>query len=189
MIIAVDLDDVLANTLENFIDFHNSTYKTSLKFSDFKSYALHDIIGLSFEEEAKRLEQFDKSKFFNKIKPLEGAQTAISQLSKKNKIVVITARTKSVATKTKRWLKKYFPEIDEVVFISQNYMGFIKTKAEVCKEFGAKVIIEDKTSFVNECANKGIKVMMLDYPWNQNVNGSSNIVRVRSWDDILKKLR
>lgn len=188
MIIAVDLDDVLADTLDNFIKFHNASYKTKLKFNDFKFYALHEIIGLSEEEEAKRLELFDKSKFFDKLKPLKGAQKAISELSKKNKIVVVTARTENVKEKTKKWLANYFPEIEDVTFISQGYMGFVKTKAEVCKSLGAAVIIEDKKSFVLECADAGIKVLMFDYPWNKDVKDDKNIIRVKSWKEILKKI-
>lgn len=188
MIIAIDLDDVLANTLEVFIKFHNQNFGTNLKFKDFKSYALHDIIGISEKDEAKRLELFDNSEFFDEIKPIKDAQQAISALSKKNKITVITARTLHVADKTKKWLSKYFPEINQIFFISSNYYGYLKTKAEVCKEIGAGIIIEDKEKFVIECAREGIKVLLFDYPWNSSIKGSRQIIRVKSWKEVIRNI-
>jgi len=188
MIIAVDLDDVLADTLHHFIEFHNKKYKTKLKFEDFKSYALHDIIGLTEEEEAKRLELFDKSKFFEALKPIPYSQEAVAKLSKKHKLIIITARTKNVEKRTIKWVKAYFPRIRDINFISSSYMGFVKTKAEVCKEIGADIIIEDKKSFIFECAREGVKVLLYDYPWNKDVKENSLITRVSSWKDILEKL-
>jgi 5'(3')-deoxyribonucleotidase len=188
MIVGIDLDDTLAASLDSFIEFHNEEYGTKLKFEDFKAYTLNEIIGLPREEEANRLDLFDKSKFFDKIKPIKGSQKAIRSLIKSNRLVIITARVKSMEKKTRDWLAKYFPELKEIVFISEDYKGYIKTKVEVCKEIGAEVMIDDKASFALECASEGIKVLLLDYPWNTNVKDGPLIVRVDSWEEILEKL-
>ena len=188
MIIAIDLDDILASTLERFIQFHNEKFSTNLTINDFTSYELQNIEGISNKEEAKRLKLFDNSKYFDTISPLKGSQTSISQLSKNHDIIVITARTRSVAKKTTAWIKKNFPEIKRVVFISEGYKHYCKMKSEVCKKVGAEVIIEDKKVFVEDCVSAGIKVFMFNYPWNKEIEDHPLIVRVNSWEEVVNKI-
>ena len=74
MIIAFDLDDTLADSLTSFIEFHNEKYGTSLKFEDFTKYTLNEITGLSKDEEIRRTEEFDNSKYYEEIKPIKTSE-------------------------------------------------------------------------------------------------------------------
>jgi uncharacterized HAD superfamily protein len=49
-VIGIDLDDVLLNFNDAFLDFHNSTYSTSNKREDITSFYLEEIWGISKEE-------------------------------------------------------------------------------------------------------------------------------------------
>ena len=188
MIIAIDLDDVLAASLEEFIDFHNKNYGTKLKKEDFTAYYLTKIMDISRKEENKRVDLFDKSKHSNNIKPIDGSQKAISNLSKKHKLIIVTSRPENLEKKTREWLLKHIPEIKEIYFIRKDYTGHKKTKAEVCKEIKADVVIEDNLHYALECANAGIKVLLMDYPWNKTKKKNKLIIRVGSWEDILRKI-
>ena len=188
MIIAIDLDDILAESLKSFIDFHNKNYKTKLKTGDFKSFYLQEIIYIDRKEELKRVRLFDDSRHFDEIPPLEGAREVVKELSKKNKLVIVTSRPQKQEKRTREWTLKYFPEIKEIFFIRKDYHRHSKTKAEVCKEIGASFLIEDKLDYAEECAKQGIKVLLLDYPWNRKNNLSRLITRVSSWKDIREKI-
>lgn len=191
MIIAVDLDDVLASSLAKFIEFHNKHYKTKLKIDNWDKYYLSDIIDLSREEELERVKHFESSKHFEEIKPIKGADKAIAHLSKKHKLVIITARPKSKEKETKTWLSKHIPEIKEVKFTHITHHIHHKTKLELCKEIGAEMIIEDNLNNAKMCAKAGIKAILFDYPYNQTKEKNPLITRVKSWDevlDIIKKL-
>ena len=187
MIIAIDLDDVLAKSLPSFIDFHNRNYKTNLKIDDFKKFFLAEIIALSREEEMKRVELFDESRDFDEIPPMEGAQEAVSKLGKTHELVIVTSRPQKQERRTLDWVKKNFPEIRKVLFIRQEYSGHSKTKAEVCTEIGAEVLIEDKPDYAEQCVEKGIKVLLFDYPYNRSTE-HKNITRVKSWKEVERVL-
>jgi len=61
MKIAIDLDDVLANSTDSFIEFYNKNYNGDLKHGDFTAFTLNEIRGVSVEEEHKILEDYDDS--------------------------------------------------------------------------------------------------------------------------------
>ena len=69
-IIAVDLDEVLSNTLVSVIEFHNHTYGTSLKLSDFETYNYWETWGGTKEESIERIRIFYGSPFYDKCSPL-----------------------------------------------------------------------------------------------------------------------
>ena len=188
MKIAVDLDDTLADSLTSFIEFYNKNYKPKIKYEDFIAYTLNEIIGISKEEENKILEQFDNSKYCDEVKPIKGAVEAIKKIIKKHEIVVITQRLKRFETKTRLWLAKYFPEIKDVFFIRNEYHKLVKSKAEICKEIGADILIDDAISNVVACEKAGIKVIVINYPWNQNKIFGKLVRRVKSWEEIASLL-
>ncbi|OIO41879.1 hypothetical protein COY00_03990 [Candidatus Pacearchaeota archaeon CG_4_10_14_0_2_um_filter_35_33] len=189
MRIAIDLDDVLADSLTTFIEFYNSNHQDKLKYEDFTSYTLNEINGTPKEEENKLLADFDNSPYFQDTKPMLKSQEAVMELSKKHELIIVTSRTLEKEEKTKAWLKKYFPEITKVYFTRHNYEASQKTKAEICEEIGADILIEDRLKYAKQTAEAGIKVLLFNYPWNQTKNLNSNIQRVKDWDEILTKLR
>ncbi len=188
MIIAVDLDDVLADSLTSFIEFYNKYYDKSLKYKDFTAYTLNEIKGISREEENKILEHFDESEYFDNIKPIKGAVEAVEELSKKHEIIIITSRTRDKEEKTKNWVRRFLKGIKRIYFIRQNYHEKPKTKVEICKEINANLLIEDNLTYAENCAKNGIKVLLFDYPWNQAENLPPLIKRVKSWIQISKIL-
>lgn len=188
MIIAVDLDDVLADSLVSFIEFHNKSYQTELKPESFTSYSIKDIFKISEEEEAKRLEEFDNSIHSVDIKPMIDSVDVIKNLSKKHKIIVITSRPKTIKNETEKWIKKYFSSIKEIYFTKEHYLGKTKTKTEICKEINAEIIIEDNLGWAENCAENGIRVLLFNYPWNQREKLHPLIKRVNSWKEILEIL-
>ena len=187
MIIAIDLDDVLADSLTAFIKFYNETHQDVLKHEDFTSYLLTDIRGISREEEYKLLKEFENSPHSKELKPMPKSQEAIKQLSKGNELVIVTSRLEEVRELTMLWLKKYFPELTRVYFTRIDYGKVRKSKAEICKEIQADILIEDNLKYAKEVAEAGIKVLLYDYPWNQTPE-TENIQRVKDWDEILSVL-
>lgn len=68
-------------------------------------------------------------------------------------------------------------------------MGENKSKSEICGELGISIFIEDNSSYALDCAKKGIKVLLLDKPWNKNYEKHPNIIKVNSWEEILERLK
>ena len=185
MKIGLDLDDVLADGTKKFIEFHNQKYSTNLSLHNIFTYAISEILGIPEELATERIKEFDKSIFSKKIIPIKGAKKIVQKLSKSNELIVITARPKSIEEGTIAWIKENFPEIKSIFFIYQNYVEKVKTKADVCLEQGVDLLIEDNLAHAFDCAKKGIKVLLLNYPWNQ-LEGKlpDKIQRVKSWEEI-----
>lgn len=187
MIVAIDLDDVLADFLTAFIEFFNENHDDKLKYSDFTAYTLNEIRGMPADKESHLLENFDKSEYFDKIESMRHSMEAIKKLAEKHELLIVTSRTISKEEKTKAWINKHFPDISKIYFTRENYFAEQKTKAEICKKIGAEILIEDNLKYANQCADAGIKVLLFDYPWNQG-NLNPLITRVKRWDEIVEVL-
>ena len=58
--VAVDIDEVLAYFTPRLVEFHNSTYGTSLEVSQFVSYEFHNVWGGSKEECSAKMNLFNE---------------------------------------------------------------------------------------------------------------------------------
>ena len=189
MKIAIDLDEILCEFLEGLIKYYNQRFKTSYKKEDFFSYNFWEVWGGDVERAKKIAQDFYDSDMMDEVLPVDGAIEGFKKISQNNKkIYIITSRHFSWRSKTEKWLAKYLDGyVKEIIFTSDFYKE-AKNKDEVCKEKNIKLIIEDNFDYARECANKGIKVILLDKPWNQKLARQENITRVNSWQEILAQI-
>ena len=117
---------------------------------------------------------------------MKDAIEVIEKLNKKHEIIIVTSRTKAKEEKTRKWIKRFINCAEEIFFIRKNYSEKPKTKAEICKEINADILIEDNLTYAKSCAENGIKVLLFNYPWNQARRLHPLIKRVRSWKEVLK---
>ena len=107
-----------------------------------------------------------------------------------NEIIIITSRPLIFKERTEIWLKKHFPKVHYTLIHSNDFHSTNKTKskADVCKELGIKIMIEDQDRYSLECAQSGIKVVLFDKAWNQSVV-HSNIFRVKTWKEAINYIK
>jgi hypothetical protein len=190
MIIGVDIDDVLGETNIAFDDFHNKKYGTNFKKEDHSTFDLALVWNLPTEEMVKRLRAFFSDGHHFNIEPVIGAKKALKELSKKHEIKIITARMEDFKSQTLEWLNKHYGEITLEVHHANHYYGLNNdTKSDICVKLGVEILIDDCLEFSLECAEKGIKVLLLDNPWNQIDNLPKNVTRVNDWNHILEKIK
>jgi uncharacterized HAD superfamily protein len=117
------------------------------------------------------------------------AKDSISELSKDYEIFFISSRV-DARNGTLESLNKHFSDVDFKMYFSSNpyYGNEGKTKGELCKELKIDFMVEDDVRHSEVCAKEGIKVFLLDKPWNQNCVEHENIVRVKNWKEIQEKL-
>ncbi len=184
MIIGIDIDQVLASTIEVFVEYHNEKYKTSLKMSDLTNYFFNEMTGDTLDGLFLKFDQFYASEYPDKILPLKGAVKSINDLITKNehRLCVITSRPLSVEILTRKWLEKNFGNNLQNLYFA--VLGTSRSKAEICKELGVKILIEDSLEFSEECRQYGTKVLLMDAPWNQKIL-IDGITRVYSWVEVM----
>jgi len=188
-VIAVDIDEVLADFLNDFVYFHNLMYKTSAKREDFKNYYLHEVLGIEREEMHIRYMEFKTFSLLERIKPIEGSIDGVKKLiSLGYEVHLLTARPREIEKETRKWLEIHFKGIDLPLHFSRDFRDKFVNKSEVAKKIGATMIIEDHIDNAIDCAENGIKVFLIDAPWNQTDDLPENVIRVKSWKEILKWL-
>lgn len=190
LLIAVDIDDVLAGFMNQLLIFMNKKLNKSLKRDDITNYSMWTVIGCSKKRFFECLFEFYNSEEFGNEPLIKGAVEAISQLSKKHRLVSITSRPNITKEKTSAWIKNNFPNMFSGIYhtnqISQS--GQKLCKGRICKELGVDLVIEDHLQYAKDCANNQIKVFLIDSPWNQTDKSSEMIERVYSWKEIFNKI-
>lgn len=189
MIIGIDIDEVLANQLDSLIKFYHETSGKLVRREDFHTQYWPDVLNLSLQEAQKLDHDFKSSTHFDNIEPIENAIESVNKLIKNNKIIIITSRPVIFKEKTDNWLRKHFKDLPMQIIHSADYQNLNKTmnKAQICKNLGIKLMIEDQDRYALECAEEEIKVILFDYPWNKNLN-HRNVIRVKNWLEALKEI-
>lgn len=188
-IIAVDIDEVLADFLSYFVYFHNLMYKTQASKEDMKKYYLHEVFNVEREEMSIRYLEFKSLHLLERLKPVEGSKTGIKKLIELGFVPhLVTARPQVIEKETRKWLSIHFPRYNFPIHFAHNLKGEFKKKSEICKEIGAETLIDDHIDNALDCAENGIMVFLMDAPWNQAGSLPEDVVRVKSWMDIIKKI-
>jgi len=185
------MDGVLADLTPRLVEFHNFTYKTTFKIVDYANYELSEVWQCSIEQKIKRIHQFYNSPYFKKITPLLDALPRVKYLSRKHSLILVTSRPHFIETSSQAWLNKYFPQqFSKIIHTNQITQKHEqkKSKSEICEEEKIEVMIEDALEYAIDCANKGIKVLLLNTVWNQKEKLPKNIKRVFNWEEIIRAI-
>ena len=190
--IGIDIDDTLLDFIGNYLIFHNQKYKTNLKREDFKTYSFNHSLGGTMNKAVNTVGEFYKTEIFKKIRPFSNSIDVINNLKKKYDLFIITSRPDFMVDETKEWINKYFPNKFSDIFFSYNHYtkrkNNGKTKAEICSDLEISILIDDSLEYALNCAEKGVKVLLLNARWNLN-GEHENIIRVKNWEEILEKLK
>ena len=185
MKIGIDIDEVLCETVRSFLKVVEVKKGIKKNFEDIFSYNLHEVFGISKGEILDLFEGFFKESF-NSLKLIEGAREGVRFLEKNHELFFITNRCNSIKEETLEFLEKFVPD-PKTHFSGEVYDGQGESKAEICKNLGIGVIVEDNGVNSIDYAKKGVKVLLLDKPWNQGCE-HENIFRCNDWRKILEKI-
>ena len=158
MRIGIDIDEILAASLDAMLDFHNGTYGTKLKQGDIFSYKLWEVWGGSEEEAAQKWHDFYETDHFAGVCPIAGAFAAMTVLKERgHELFAITARPHHIAKKTEDWLDEHFPAVFSGVRFANTYglNGSKHKKSDLCIELGIATLVEDDPRHATDCASRG----------------------------------
>lgn len=192
--IAVDVDDVLAAFADEFINFSNDKWSTRLTVDDFDEHWAK-AWKVDFEEEKKRITTLFESGIFKTARPHTKADHVLRQLAEGYKLVVLTAREKTLKQDTFDWLNHHFKDVfAEIHFSGQwdDYRTHGKaplhlTKAQKARDIGADYLIDDLAKHCIGAAEVGIECLLFgNYPWNQVKKLPEGVTRVKNWPEVLE---
>lgn len=193
--IAVDIDDVLAANAKGFVEYSNKKWGTNLIPDDYhERWAL--VWGVNEEEAEKRAKQIhaDVSHLIGNYEADLSAKEVLKQLSISYRLVIVTSRRRVIEKDTFDWLEKYYPGIFEEVHFAGIWDSgkdldtrVNATKTDVVKQIGADYLIDDQPKHCLAAAKAGIQTILFgDYRWNRDIKLAKNMIRAKTWQDVLE---
>ncbi len=188
MKIGIDIDEVMAEFVKGYMDFVERTRGEKVDFENIFSYDLWKVLKISREKAFEIAEEFADSGEFDNIQLVEGCKKGVEKISQNNKIFFITARPLNLKKKTKFFLEQNLPNTNfKLLFSGDIHPNNSLKKHDICKMHGVKILIEDNGEQAVRYASKGIKIILLDKPWNKNYV-HENIFRAKDWEEIIIKI-
>lgn len=166
--IAIDMDEVMADTISHFLERYNTQFGTELMLHDFHGKHVFDVI--HEEHRALAREYFEQEEFFATIPVMPGSAEVIEALTQRYEVFITTAAMDvpcSFAAKF-HWLQRHFP------FISPQRIVFCGDKSIVAADY----LIDDNLRQLNAFRGEGII-----YTAPHNVN-EKRFRRVNDWEDV-----
>jgi uncharacterized HAD superfamily protein len=192
MNIGIDLDGVLADTMTMINEYYNTGHGTNFILDDYRQFELRETWKCTREDALKKIDEFFFSDYFKTVIPVSGAVEGINALSGGHKLFVITARPGHVQEETRNWLSRHYGNKFSGIFFTNEWRhenSGPRSKQEMCSELGIDVLIEDSLENAMACNSDGIKIFLLDRPWNRTEEEiPANIIRAYSWDEIVELL-
>ena len=194
-IIAIDVDDVLAQFVPAFCVFAKEKWNENVTISNFTE-DWRKIFKVKDDEIIKNraIEMFSNYDFYDQIKIVPKANETLAYLSQKFSLVPVTSRVATTRDVTNNWLMRNFGDIfREIVFSGayesdDNYEQRVNlSKGRICREIGAEFLIDDQPKHVNGAAENGVKSLLFgDYNWNRDAEISPNVTRIKNWLEVAK---
>lgn len=187
--IGVDVDDVLANQVENIVNHSNLLWNTNLQAADYTE-DWSAMWGTTFEETDARARMIHTREIMGEYSYLKDSQEILGKLAKDHTLVVVTARRTSASDITKEWLEKHYPGVFSEIHLAGLWdtideTSHTLTKAELCVRLKLDYLIDDQLKHCLSTAERGIPAIIFgDYHWNKLDELPSNVIRCRNWQEI-----
>lgn len=179
MIIGIDIDGVIADSEPLYRQTINRLFNLNFKQEDITSYKYEESAGLTDDQMRLVWKTFYREGGWLKIKPIEGAKNFLDKLKRgKHRIVIVTSRPREhIKKETYQWLEKHKVPYSELIFLENH-----KSKHQAAQLRGHKFdyFIEDYYEYARDFAQRGVKVLLMDYPWNRWGKPHPNIKRIKS---------
>ncbi len=195
--IAIDIDDVLADSTETIRHTVNNHLGVNLSYDDYRgveadywgyyeavweAHGIHKDV--SFGDVEDLMEGHASS-----VAMLAGAEFALSELAKSYDIVLITAREQKREESTRQWLAEQLPGRQLDVYFSANgrLNNKNKSKGELCNELGADWLIDDSPVNCQSAIGHGVKAVLFDdYGWQHTP--PVDVIRCADWPAVIEVL-
>ena len=189
MVIGIDIDDTIAATTD-IIDFYAKEYTENVLNRKFEINRVNTydpmwaklVYGWTKEED-KRFWNLYYENVMENVKPKENAVKIINELSKQNKIIIVTARWEKNTNAreiTKKWLQK------NNIHYHKLYLNY-QDKKELINEIKIDILIDDSVKNCKDMENLGVKTFIMTSRINKEIN-IGKAIRVKNWIEIYEKI-
>lgn len=190
-VIAIDIDDVLADNALGFVQWSNARFGTRLTPDDYQEHWA-EMWKVDNDELERRIHEFRHSDHVGAYNVIPGAKQALDILKTRFTLILITSRVSTMQKLTKEWIDKNYTGIFSDCIFCGFYdksisIGLKLTKAEFARNIKADYLIDDQIKHIEAAASIGIKSLLFgNYSWNKKEELGNNIARVKDWGEVMK---
>ena len=169
--IAVDMDDVIAHTIDRFAEIYRKEHKIDLNSELLYGKEIREVLPENIKHTVS--EYVNSPGFFRHISVMPGSQQVLRDLTGKYEVYIVSAAMefKNSLIDKYEWLAEHFP------FIPWTHIIFCGHKI-----VNVDVIIDDRT---RNFADFNGRKLLYSSPHNMLVEGYE---RVNSWSEVADKL-
>lgn len=182
--IAVDIDDVIAAQIPNFIRHSNQEFGTNITEETY-TVDWPTLWGIPLEEAILRARKFHDDEISN-FEKVEEAEPVLKRLAENYKLVIVTARAAYNIEATHAWINKHFHGVfSETHFVPIWEPNNTVTKADICRQIGADYLIDDQPIHCNIAAQAGIQPLLFGgYEWAKHHDLHEMVEVVDNWRKV-----
>ena len=168
--IAIDMDEVMADTMARCLDLYNTQFNRQLTVDHFHGRPVFEVIDA--EHRAQVLDYFNREEFFAGIELMDDSQEVMRELAGKFELFVASAAMDVPCSFTAKfeWLQRYFP------FIPASHIVFCGDKSILLADY----LIDDNIRNLARFHGEGI---IFTAPHNVH---ETRFRRVNHWQDVRK---
>jgi 5'(3')-deoxyribonucleotidase len=166
--IAIDMDEVVADTMARYLDIYNADFGLTLTREHFNGRRVMEVIDVAHVARARTY--FEREDFFSEIAVMPGSQEVVRELSERYEVFITTAAMDVPCSFSAKfqWLKRHFP------FVSPKRIVFCGDKSIIAADF----MIDDDPKHFRQFGGEGIV-----YTAPHNIH-ETKYRRVNNWNDV-----
>jgi hypothetical protein len=176
MKIALDVDGVLADVIQSWLNYSNSIRDKILKheITDWDFWNKHQINRYDFYDELNSC-----WKNWKEIPPIENNLSLVTKnLSELGNVDIVTARERSTDSFVKNWLEFHNVSYD-------NYVSVIDGPMKADLDYD--VFIDDSPLNALKIIQQNKKIILYSQPWNQHIS-EKEVFRISNLSEAIEKL-
>lgn len=188
MRIGIDIDGTVTEIIVPLVRFLHGRGIKVPSYEETVDYDLSKLWKCSSEEMVRRVFDFYNSAEFRILQPMAGVRDAFARLFPPHESYPITSRPDFVEPITRDFFNKHLGGRCKVIYHLGEFGGdgCGETKGSVAERLKLDLFVEDALHNAEEIASRGIPVLLMSQPWNIDRALSNRVMRVNSWDDVVK---
>jgi uncharacterized HAD superfamily protein len=197
--IYVDIDDVLAATIERLVDLLHELHDRRVEIEHVRDFDLARPFGLDADGIRQFMHVAHRDAVIESIAPLSGASSVLGRWSAEgHQILLVTGRPPITTHASRRWLETHDMKHEALHHLDKwgrpdwNDEGLPALRFEDLPAFAFEFAVEDSLeTAVRLVEDLGIPVALMDRPWNRAVGHLprrilDRLVRCHDWQDVAR---
>lgn len=175
--IAFDIDGVIADTMQLFLDIARELYGVNhVRYSDITEYHLDNCVDIDPEIIGNIVEHIIEGDYPCRLHPIDGAAGVLARLGPYGPLRLVTARPKPGPIR--QWMADLLPRRQEIEITAT---GGFEAKTDVLLKYQVTHFVEDRLDTCFLLKEHGITPILFVQPWNRQFHP---FIEVNAWDQL-----